>query len=813
MSPKIDEGVDRWLCVRRRTWCVGLGVATAVVVLLAGLASVSRAASYDCQVQTQSGPPGYDLEDRTVANLGAFCEDIAAPSTPMGEFVHEPVDGRSSAACTIKPGGGPYDNVHCFTNLFWNLSFTPPLTFSVDFKLPPGSCNNSPTLSLVQGIEFSMSRYLGGRRWEWALQLENVNASAGDGAPQWRVWRPADASWQPIGVSVPTDLCDGGEWHTLQMQGRLSDSEQIHFDGFSLDGQPQSATITDRASVATPGEPDRFAAAVQVDSNSGAEPYTVYLDHLSLTPTYQIFGLDFSPYVDGQDPNHHSQVSPEQLDTRLRLISPLTRWVRSFGCADGLERTGEVAHRLGLKVALGAWISRDSAENDRQIACLIEHVNAGEADLAIVGSEALLRGDVPATTLVDDMNNAKACMACRVPVATADGYARLLENPAVMDASNVLLPDIYPSWEDVGLRYAMWMVDTRYQQLRSARPGKRSMVSETGWPSCGAANGDAVTSPQQNAADYFFDSQSWACANGVDALYFEALDESWKGPREPGGAEACWGIADTAGVLKPGMQRFFQEGPGPPPPTCGVPGGPGAPLIEFTRIPPYGSGVTLKGRELHEATCESYVAVYLRVAGGWWTKPTFADPRTAIARDGTWSTNVVTGGIDAQATDYAAFLLPNTYTPPPLGGAGNLPDELAANAIASVTVSRTSTRPVASFSYDPVNPVNGETVTFTSQATDPDGTIATVSWDFGCDGTTDADGLTAQHVFPSIGDACVAQTVADNTDDTDTMHQTVPVAPAPPPPPPIPRCSPTPTPTHPPTTTPPKSRAQPKPAP
>lgn len=149
---------------------------------------------------------------------------------------------------------------------------------------------------------------------------------------------------------------------------------------------------------------------------------------------------------------------------------------------------------------------------------------------------------VPATTLVDDMNNAKACMACRVPVAIADGYARLLENPAVMDASNVLLPDIYPSWEDVGLRYAMWMVDTRYQQLRSARPGKRSMVSETGWPSCGAANGDAVTSPQQNAADYFFDSQSWAWANGVDALYFEALDESWKGPREPGGAEACWGI-------------------------------------------------------------------------------------------------------------------------------------------------------------------------------------------------------------------------------------------------------------------------------
>ena len=94
--------------------------------------------SHNCQEQTQSGPLGENLEDRPVSHLGAFCEDIGIPSTPKGEFVHDPVDGRTSAACRLKPGGGAFDNLHCFTNL-QTVSGTPPLVFGVDFKLPVGT--------------------------------------------------------------------------------------------------------------------------------------------------------------------------------------------------------------------------------------------------------------------------------------------------------------------------------------------------------------------------------------------------------------------------------------------------------------------------------------------------------------------------------------------------------------------------------------------------------------------------------------------------------------------------------------------------
>ena len=689
----VEEHAGRGPRRRMRARRAGLA-ALLTLVALTGAPGATSAESSNCQPQTAAlAPLGFDLEDRPVSNLGVFCEDILPESTVSGEFVHHPIDGRSSARCKILAASS-YDNVHCFTNLA-DLPFTPPLVFRVDFKLPAGSCNNDndPPPSLVQAIEFSMSRYVGGRRWEWALQLQNV----GSGAPQWRVWLPEDSSWLPISVPVAPALCAGGAWHTFEMRGRIA-SGLIRFDSFSIDDVVQPATIDDLASVERANEPDRFAAAVQIDSNASGTSYRVHLDHLSLTPANQVFGLDFGPYVDGQSPDQRTQISEEQLRERMELVSPYTRWIRSFGCGDGLERTGKVAHELGLRAALGAWIGRDAAENELQLQCLIARVNAGEADLAIVGSEALLRNDVPAATLVAAIERVKSeTAASLVPVATADVYSRLLANPAVMSASDWLLPNIYGYWEGVAVDRAVWMLDSRYRQLQAAAPGKRIVVSETGWPSCGAVHGEAVPSVE-NAARYFFEFMSWTRRESIDAFYFEGLDETWKASSPEGAVGACWGIADKLGVLKAGMQRGFEDPVGDCT-WCGetAPGGPGPPLLEFTRVPPFGSHLPLKGRELHAVPDDFYVAVYIRVGGGWWTKPTFAAPRTALAPDGRWSANVVTDpvGNDALATDYSAFLLPNTFAPPAVGGASSLPAALAEHAVASATVSRTASSPVA----------------------------------------------------------------------------------------------------------------------
>ncbi len=55
---------------------------------------------------------------------------------------------------------------------------------------------------------------------------------------------------------------------------------------------------------------------------------------------YQVYGLNFGPYENGQDPNQGAVVSAEQIERRMRIIAPYTRWIRTFGCTRGLEYAG-----------------------------------------------------------------------------------------------------------------------------------------------------------------------------------------------------------------------------------------------------------------------------------------------------------------------------------------------------------------------------------------------------------------------------------------------------------------------------------------
>ncbi len=104
--------------------------------------------------------------------------------------------------------------------------------------------------------------------------------------------------------------------------------------------------------------------------------------------------------------------------------------------------------------------------------------------------------------------------------------------------------------------------------------------------------------------------------------------------------------------------------------TIGAPPG-----IEITAIPPYGTSQYLQGRVGCVVPADYRVAVYIFVEG-WWTKPTFASPLTPIQPDGTWSTNVTTGGCDSLATRFAAVLLPVGVTPDLLSGAAALTERM-----------------------------------------------------------------------------------------------------------------------------------------
>ena len=112
------------------------------------------------------------------------------------------------------------------------------------------------------------------------------------------------------------------------------------------------------------------------------------------------------------------------------------------------------------------------------------------------------------------------------------------------------------------------------------------------------------------------------------------------------------------------------------------------PDIWFTAVPDYGSINNLSGRVACVDTAVYRVVVYIKVGNGWWVKPTFAQPTTAIQPDGTWTADITTGGLDPTATQIAAFLIGDDISPPILGGNSTIPTTLFDDAAAYAYVPR-----------------------------------------------------------------------------------------------------------------------------
>jgi hypothetical protein len=85
---------------------------------------------------------------------------------------------------------------------------------------------------------------------------------------------------------------------------------------------------------------------------------------------------------------------------------------------------------------------------------------------------------------------------------------------------------------------------------------------------------------------------------------------------------------------------------------CDTPG------IYFTYVPPYGTAGNLSGQVTGVVFNDYEVLVYIYV-GGWWNKPTWANPTTPIDSNGSWTCNITTAyPSDTYATRIIAFLIP-----------------------------------------------------------------------------------------------------------------------------------------------------------
>jgi len=256
-------------------------------------------------------------------------------------------------------------------------------------------------------------------------------------------------------------------------------------------------------------------------------------------------GICFSMYEDGQEPG--DTITIEQVERRVKLLKPYSKWVRSFSCIEGNENVPRIAHKHGMKTLVGAWLSDNKVDNEKEIEGLIALGKEGCVDIAAVGNEVLYRNDLTLEELLGYIQRVKDALP-GIPVGYVDAYYEFSVHPELVEISDVILSNCYPYWEGCNIDGSLNHMQQMFGQTTDAARGKKVIITETGWPSQGGSLRGAFSS-EENAMKYFINTQVWATKANIEVFYFSSFDESWKTGDE-GDVGAYWGLWDKDEKLK-----------------------------------------------------------------------------------------------------------------------------------------------------------------------------------------------------------------------------------------------------------------------
>lgn len=171
------------------------------------------------------------------------------------------LDGKS-AKFTL---GGPtrYSNMLWFESLGGGTSvshFTYDLHFMVDNPDAP------------QALEFDVNQTFAGTRWTWGTECN----FRGDGV--WDIWDPLHEVW--VATTVPCKPFPANTWNHLVWQFERVNG-QTHYISVSVNGV--TSTINQFFQPQANWTLEDINVAFQMDGNFAQQPYTVWLDEVTLT--------------------------------------------------------------------------------------------------------------------------------------------------------------------------------------------------------------------------------------------------------------------------------------------------------------------------------------------------------------------------------------------------------------------------------------------------------------------------------------------------------------------------------------------------
>jgi exo-beta-1,3-glucanase (GH17 family) len=243
---------------------------------------------------------------------------------------------------------------------------------------------------------------------------------------------------------------------------------------------------------------------------------------------------------------------------QLSLIHPYADTIKIFGVTGELNKIYKIAkEEFHFRVIGGCWIDKDSSEDDvkNELDTLVELANSGYIDVALVGSETILREDLPVDDLVKHIQDVRGRIKSSIPVGTAD-IPSSFENPELVAACDVVCVNIYPFHSSIRVDVAVQNLDATYKSVANAAAGKNIIISETGWPSAGTPRGAAIPSGE-NSGKYFEDVYRFSKEKDLEIVWFSSYSEPWKAANANIDYEAHFGLFTSNEKLKEQFQPIL----------------------------------------------------------------------------------------------------------------------------------------------------------------------------------------------------------------------------------------------------------------
>jgi len=252
------------------------------------------------------------------------------------------------------------------------------------------------------------------------------------------------------------------------------------------------------------------------------------------------------------DPSAGLKIPEARIRTDLTAIARSAKSVRTYASTQGLERVPEIAAELGLTVTLGAWIDKDAARNEREIATALDLArHKPNVTRLVVGNETVFRHETSVADLVRIIQRVKRDSP--VPIATAENWQTFIQHPELGEAVDQIFAHIIPYWEGTPKETAVDRSLEIYDRLQATFPGKTIVIGEFGWPSAGRNYEQSVPGSITQAV-VLRDFVARATALGIDHNIVEAIDQPEK--LFEGNVGPYWGILDAS--LRP---KFAWTGP------------------------------------------------------------------------------------------------------------------------------------------------------------------------------------------------------------------------------------------------------------